>query len=161
MKVNLIHNNRIKTFQDVSCHVKLEYEQLGAANTIGQACVAKSSSKKIKGHWCKKYKKGENKGKESSYGPRKNKFKKNKKGNGFWKKKDKSKIICYNYGNMGYFARECFKPKKIALKYIFLCIVCILSDVLFTDSYLFWIVESRVIDYVAIDQTTFIEYRWV
>ncbi|KAK3218221.1 hypothetical protein Dsin_012191 [Dipteronia sinensis] len=35
MKINMTHNNNIKTFDDITCHVKLEDERLKAAKVSG------------------------------------------------------------------------------------------------------------------------------
>ncbi|XP_070049220.1 uncharacterized protein [Nicotiana tomentosiformis] len=46
LKVNLTHNDNIKTFADVAHHVELEDERLGAAKDLPNAFVAESSSTK-------------------------------------------------------------------------------------------------------------------
>ncbi|XP_022853910.1 uncharacterized protein LOC111375338 [Olea europaea var. sylvestris] len=54
LKVNLTHNDSIKTFADDARHVELEDERLGAAKYLGQAFVAESSSGKASGFKRKK-----------------------------------------------------------------------------------------------------------
>jgi len=43
LKVNLTHNDSIKTFSDVARHVELEDERLGALKAYSNAFVAESS----------------------------------------------------------------------------------------------------------------------
>ena len=47
MKVNMTHNENIKTFADIARHLELEDERLEAAKPDAQAYVAASSSKNI------------------------------------------------------------------------------------------------------------------
>lgn len=117
LKVNLTHNDSIKTFADAACHVELEDERLGAAKFLVQAFVAESSSGKASGFKRKKnwFKGGKGKGKETRQGPKKNKHKRNNKGKWFGKKKDKSKLKYFNYQVLGHFAQECPELKKVAL----------------------------------------------
>ena len=49
MKVNMTHNENIKTFADIARHLELEDEILEAAKSDAQAYVAASSSKKVLG----------------------------------------------------------------------------------------------------------------
>ena len=42
----MTHNESVKTFDDIQCHLELEDERLKAANLEGVANVAKSSSHK-------------------------------------------------------------------------------------------------------------------
>ena len=54
LKVNLIHNDNIKTFSDVARHVELEDERLGAAKAASNAFMAESSGKDSSGFKSKK-----------------------------------------------------------------------------------------------------------
>ncbi|KAK0587377.1 hypothetical protein LWI29_021811 [Acer saccharum] len=49
MKINMTHNDNIKTFDDISRHVELEDERLEAAKASGQLYMAESSKRKTKG----------------------------------------------------------------------------------------------------------------
>ncbi|KAK0585875.1 hypothetical protein LWI29_035524 [Acer saccharum] len=42
MKINMTHNDNIKTFDDISLHVKLEDERLEATKASGQLYMAES-----------------------------------------------------------------------------------------------------------------------
>ncbi|XP_044503424.1 uncharacterized protein LOC123224005 [Mangifera indica] len=49
MKVNMTHNDNIRTFDDIARHLELEAERLESAGLNAQAYVAESSSKKFSG----------------------------------------------------------------------------------------------------------------
>nr|CAD1817218.1 unnamed protein product [Ananas comosus var. bracteatus] len=83
MKVNLTHNDSIKTFADVARHVELEDERLGATRGPVHAYMTESSSHRASGSGYKKFKHRKGKGVETGHGPKKNKFKENQKGKRF------------------------------------------------------------------------------
>ena len=49
MKVNITHNENIKTFADIARHLELEDERLEAVKPDAQAYVAASSSNNVSG----------------------------------------------------------------------------------------------------------------
>ena len=107
LKVNLTHNDNIKTFSDVVHHVELKDERLGAAKAAFNAFVAESSGTKSSGFKRKKNWKRNGKDKETGERPSKKKKKPNsKKEKWFFKKRDKSKMKCYNCQELGHFPRE-------------------------------------------------------
>ncbi|KAH0675987.1 hypothetical protein KY285_023788 [Solanum tuberosum] len=113
LKANLTNNDSIKPFYDVARHVELEDERLGAAKAASKAFVAESSATKSSGFKRKKNWKTNGKYKEIGEEPSKKKKKPNsKKGKRFFKKKDKSKMKCYNCQMLVHFTRECTEPKK-------------------------------------------------
>uniref|UniRef100_M1DXY9 Uncharacterized protein n=1 Tax=Solanum tuberosum TaxID=4113 RepID=M1DXY9_SOLTU len=92
LKVNLTHNDNIKTFSDVARHVELEDECISVAKAASNAFVADSSGTKSSGFKRKKNWKRNGKNKETGEGPSKKKKKPNsKKGKRFFKKRDKSR----------------------------------------------------------------------
>ena len=46
MKQNMMHNESVKTFEDISRHLELEAERLEAAKSDGSAMVVESSSRR-------------------------------------------------------------------------------------------------------------------
>ena len=155
MKVNITHNESIKTFNDVTHHVELEDERICAAKIQGQTFVAESNSRKAsglkkKGLW-KKNKKGKD------FEPKTKRNKKN--GKQFGKKRDMRKVKCYNCEKMDHFARDYSEPKKVTPIPTSLHMVCVSRTILLTKSYPLWIVDSRATDHVARDRGAFVEYR--
>jgi hypothetical protein len=55
MRVNLTHNDNIKTFDDVARHVELEEDRLHAGKLINEAFISET---KMRGAYDSKYKKG-------------------------------------------------------------------------------------------------------
>ncbi|KAL2532416.1 Uncharacterized protein Adt_05767 [Abeliophyllum distichum] len=93
LKVNLTHNDSIKTFADAARHVGLEDERHGAVKSLECTFVVESGSRKASSFKRKKNwnKCGKEKRKETGQEPKKNKSKYNKKEKWFGKKKDNSK----------------------------------------------------------------------
>jgi hypothetical protein len=63
MKINITHNDNIKTFDDISPHIELENEHLEETKALGQHYMAKSNMCKTLGFKCKMWNKNFNKGK--------------------------------------------------------------------------------------------------
>ncbi|KAH0747420.1 hypothetical protein KY285_009077 [Solanum tuberosum] len=160
LKVNLTHNDSIKTFSDVARHVELEDERLGATKAASNAFVAESSGTKSSGFKRKKNWKINGKDKETGKGPSKKKKKPNsKKGKRSFKKRDKSKMKCYNCQELRYLARECTEPKKVAFLNASLSATYVSSTSLLTESYPMWIVDSGSTDHVSRDREAFVEFH--
>jgi hypothetical protein len=134
MSQNLTHNEKIKTFDDVSRHLELEVESLKAIKRNSFAYLAKSSSRRA-------YRpKRKNNDKHGVAGPRPKKARTYKRKRGkHVGKKDKSKVLCFNYKKEGHFARECTEPKKVLSD--FSHFVYISNNVLVAHSSPMWIVD--------------------
>ena len=107
MHVNLTHNDNIKTFDDVACHVELKKDRLLAKNLVHEAFMIENKSRGAQGSRRNKgmgkgiQGKGENEanysGQKRKRGKRASKISKNKN--------------CFNYGKPGHFARDCTESK--------------------------------------------------
>jgi hypothetical protein len=132
MRVNLTHNDNIKTFDDVAHHVELEENRLGSEKGIGEAYMASSSKGQKKGS--KRAKSG--KGCSSKFGTDdasssdKNKKQQCGKHAGA-KRRDRSKVVCYNYNQLGHFACECTQQKvcsSLDISTVYISICCMLVE---------------------------------
>ena len=114
MKINMTHNDNMKTFDDISRHVKLEDERLEATKASGQLYMAESNNRNAKNFKRngkkRNFKKGKGMGKQNF---QKDETENQKRGKSAGVKKDKAKLKCYNYGKLSHFAYECTEPKKV------------------------------------------------
>jgi hypothetical protein len=108
MRVNLTHNDNIKTFDDVARHVELEEDRLQAGKLINEAFISET---KMRGAYGSKYTKGKakgpkyaNRGIEASSNGHKRKREK------CYDKKDKN-INCFNCGKPGHCTHNYTEPK--------------------------------------------------
>jgi hypothetical protein len=154
MSQNLTHNEKIKTFDDVSHYLELEAELLEAAKPNSSAYLAESSLRKA---YRPKHK---NNDKHGIVGPRPKKARtyKCKRGKRIGKK-DKSKLLCFNCKKEGHFDHECTKPKKVLFD--FSHYVYVSTHVLVAHSSPMWTVDSAATEHVAQDWVGFVEYRQI
>lgn len=84
--------------------------------------------------------------------------KRKKKGKRDFRKKDKAKLACYNYGKARHFVRGYAELKKVLL-----CLdltICLISSTVFIAHSLYmWIVDSQTTDHIIRYRNEFMEYR--
>ena len=152
MKLVLTHSENIKTFADISRHLKLEAEQMGVhQNTflVAQSRQWKAFRPKCKGQ-------GRNAKGASNLGPKEGKIAKRQKGKRV--KKDKAKLKCYNCGKKGHFTHECTKLKKVfILNNSAITYVC--THVFVAHTIPGWIVDSGATKRIARDRVGCVDYK--
>jgi hypothetical protein len=144
MSQNLMHNENIKTFKDVSHHLELEAERLEAAKPNSSAYLAESCSRRA----FRAKRKNNDKHGAARPVPKKERTNNRKRGK-CTGRKDKSKMVCFNCRKEGHFAREYTKQKKALSD--FSRYVYVTSHVMVAHSYPMWIVDSVAIENVARD----------
>ena len=155
MKVNMTHNESVKTFKDIQHHLELEDECLVTTKSSAQLYMADTYSRKASGFKRKKggkiffqNRKKSNKGK-SSLG-------KSKRGKHACQKKDMSKVTCYNCSKLGHFTRDCIEPKKVHTKSTNLHNMYVMASVYIIETHPLWIVDSGATEHVANEHGTYV-----
>ncbi|XP_042983166.1 uncharacterized protein LOC122312588 [Carya illinoinensis] len=145
-----MHNENIKDFDDISCHLELEAELLEVAKLNHTAYVANVGSRKTLRPKRKKSKNGVAAGQIKKVSRTSQRTKRGK------RKKNESKLECFNCEKIGHFVRDCTELKKV--HFDFSSIVFVTSHVMFAHSYPLWTVDSEAIEYIAQDRVGFVEY---
>jgi len=109
MTLNMMHNEKIKTFDDLLRHLELEAKRLEVVKANGSSYTAQSGSRKLFGSKLKKNQGGKN---ENS-GPAPEKANSTKRKRSKRDEKGKTSIVCFNCGKKGHFAHDCTVPKKV------------------------------------------------
>ena len=129
----MTHNKSIRTFNDIEHHLELEAKCLEVAKLFDRVYMVESSSRKALDFKRKRGHKGNQKGERSDHN-KKSDIKKRPRGRCADKKKEKSKMKCYNYSKLGHFAFECIELKKVRPNSTLLNYVLVTSSVHIADS---------------------------
>ncbi|KAH9779106.1 cysteine-rich receptor-like protein kinase 10 [Citrus sinensis] len=108
MKVNMTYNESIRAFNDIEHHLELEVERLETVKLSDRVYMAESSSRKALDFKRKRGHKYNQKGERSDPNQKKPDVKKCPRSRRVGKKKNKSKMKCYDCSKLGHFAH----PKK-------------------------------------------------
>lgn len=106
MAVHMMHNDSVKTFEDISHHLELGEECLEATKQVDQAYATEPSSHGVGRKKCKRGYFGRGK-----YGEAQKDTKSNQHKRGGQRGKMKSKVKCFVCGKVGHFVRGCTEQK--------------------------------------------------
>jgi len=145
MRVNLTHNDNIKTFDDVAHHVELQKDRLHAEKPVNEAFISET---KMRATYDSKYKKGNGKG------PKYGKIGIEASSNGHKRKRGKhgdkkeNNMNCFNYGEPGHFACDCTEP-EVMFNHNHLSNLYISSCLMLVESIPFWTIDLGATDHIT------------
>ena len=147
LRINLTHNDNIKTFDDVARHVKLEEDRLLADEFSRQTYMTESNKVGSSDTERKKWK-------GKGFKPRKGGNNTNLSGNKRKRKKhigtQSSNMNCFNCGKSSHFALDCTEPKVI-YDQIHFHNAFVSSFLMWIETVPYWIVDSAATDHIARD----------
>jgi hypothetical protein len=153
VRVNLAHNDNIKTFNDVAHHVKLEEDRFHVKKPVHEAFISKM---KMRGAYGSKYRKGKRKG--LKYSKRRieassNGYKRKRRKRGSKKSKN---MNCFNCGKPGHFARD-YNELKVTFNHNHLSNLYITNCLVLAESIFFLYCRFRS-NHIARDRIAFVEF---
>ena len=181
-KMNLTHDESLKTFDDVARHLVLEEDRLQSEKLVHESYVADTGRQRQKRN------RGGKKGSFKSHLPEPPK-KKGKRANGAPKKqasqkgtasssgkKCKSKVICYSCKKSGHIARDCPNNQVlVSYEYSEKCFVAscnnqllvsyeqyekyFVSSCMLTEYSPLWTVDSAATEHIARDRMCYVDFR--
>ena len=155
LRINLTHNDNIKTFDGLSQHVELEEDCLLADKPVGQAYM--TESKKF-GAFGTAWKKWKGKGFKPRKGGNKTILSGNKRKGRKRTGKQNKNMNCFSYGKPSHFARECTEP-KVKYDQIHFYDVFISSCLMLTETVPLWTVDSATIDHITRDRNAYVDFH--
>ena len=154
LRINLTHNDNIKTFDDVARHVELEEDRLLADKSSGQAYMTKSNKVGSSNIGRKKWK---GKGFKPRKGGNKTNLSGNKRKRGKCIGKQSRNMNCFNYGKLGHFAHDCTEPKVI-YDQIYFYNAFVNSCLILTKTVPSWTVDLAATDHIARDCNAYVDF---
>ena len=79
----------------------------------------------------------------------------------FFNKRDKIKIKCYNFHELGHFSHECTEHKKVSFLNASLGATYVSNTSLLTKSYPMWIVDSESTDHMSRERVEFVKFHQI
>ena len=155
LRINLTHNDNIKTFDDVARHVELEEDRLLNDKLVRQAYMTRSKKFGASGTGQKKWK---GKGFKPRKGGNKTILSTNKRKHGKRTGKHNKNMNFFNYGKLGHFARDCTKP-KVKYDQINFYDVFVSSCLMLTETVYFCTVDSTTIDHIVRDRNAYVDFH--
>ena len=155
LRINLTHNDNIKTFDDVAQHVELEEDRLLADKSNGHAYTNESNKVGSSGIGWKKWK---GKGFKPRKGGNNTNLSENKRKHKKRIGKQSRNMNCFNCGKPGHFAHDYIEPKVICDQ-IHFHNAFVSNCLMLTETVPYWTIDSVAIDHIAQDRNAYVDFR--